>query len=332
LKNTNSLLSYRQAALSYPHGGILQLLINMSTQPNVHKRGRSVDQRSTYTSEKRFLTSGVEVEIGEPSSDSEYDSNVIVVGKGRKCPRIFETPPNHAPSAMRMLPAPQSLPQPPGSPVPPPETPNRDPGLLEWYPDPTHSSCPLAIEVQALRPPVGHLELETTRNIELRSELQENHCKIVAEARELRETVKNLAERHKLGELCRRLEANRWKDFENTIKTKIEVRISDEIERELQFSRELHDAVRREIDSRWMERIQTWEGVAQTGAAPMEGIMTSDNPASHTRPVERITIDGTAKPTIEELSEGLLSSAGLNDSRQAPNRGIYLLCYLFYLV
>jgi hypothetical protein len=114
--------------LSHPHGGILQLLINMSTQPNVHKRGRSVDQRSTYTSEKRFLTSEVEVEIEERRSDSEYDSDVIVVGKGRKCPRVSETPQNHTPSAMRMLPAPQSSPQPPQSPVPPPDTPNRDPG------------------------------------------------------------------------------------------------------------------------------------------------------------------------------------------------------------
>jgi hypothetical protein len=66
VKNTNSLESYRQAALSHPHGGILQLSINMSTQPNVPKRGRSVDQRSTYTYEKRFLTSGVEVEIEDP--------------------------------------------------------------------------------------------------------------------------------------------------------------------------------------------------------------------------------------------------------------------------
>jgi hypothetical protein len=113
------------------------------------------------------------------------------------------------------------------------------------------------------------LKLEATRNIELRLEVQENHCKIVAEARELSETVKNLAEKQKLEELRRRLEANRWKDFENTINTKIEARISDEIERELELSRELNDAVRREIDRRWMERIQTWEGVAQTGAASL---------------------------------------------------------------
>jgi hypothetical protein len=301
LKNTNSHQSYRQAALSYPHGGILQLLIKMSTQPNVHKRGRSVNQRSTYTSEKRFLTSGVEVEIEEPRSDSEYDSDVIVVGKGRKCPRISETPPNHAPSAMRILPAPPSSPQPQGSPVPPPETPNRDPGLLEWYPHPIHNSCPLAIEVQELRAKVRHLELEATRNIELRLELQDNYCKIVAEARERRETVKNLAEKQKFEELRRRLEANRWKDFENTTNTKIEARKSDEIDRELQLSRELNDAVRREIDRRWIERIQIWEGVAETGAAPIEGITTNDNPGSQTRPMEGITIDGTARPTIEEF-------------------------------
>jgi predicted nuclease with TOPRIM domain len=157
---------------------------------------------------------------------------------------------------MRMLPAPRSSPQPPGSPVPPPETPNLDPGLLEWYPHPIHSSYPLAIEVQELRATVGYLKLEATRIIEHRSELQDNYCKIVAEARELRETVKNLAETQKLEELRRRLEANRWKDFENTINTTIEARSSDIIERELQLSRELNDAVRREIAMRWMERIQ----------------------------------------------------------------------------
>jgi ribosomal protein S13 len=99
--------------------------------------------------------------------------------------------------------------------------------------------------------------------------------------------------------------------FENTIKTEIEARRSDEIERELQLSCDLNDAVRREIDRRWMERIQTWEGLTQTGAAPMEGITTSNNPASQTRPMEGITIDGPARPTIEEFSEGLLSSWGI---------------------
>jgi hypothetical protein len=179
-----------------------------------------------------------------------------VVGKRRKCPRISESPPNHAPSAMRMLPAPPSSPQPQGSPVPPPETLNRDPGLLEWYPHQIHTSCPLAIKVQKLRAQVGHLELEVTRNIELHSELQENYCMIVSEARELKETVTNLAEKQKLEELRRHLEANRWKDVENTIISKIEARKWDEIERELPLSRELNDALRREIDWTWMDRIQ----------------------------------------------------------------------------
>jgi hypothetical protein len=169
VKNTNSLESYRQAALSHRHSGILQLSITMSTQPNIHKRGRSVDQRSTYTSENRFLKSGVEVEIEEPRSHSEYDSDVIVVGTGQKCPPISETLPNHAPSAMWMLHARLSSPQPQGSPVPPPETLNRGPGLLEWDPHQIHTLCPLAIEVQKLRAQVGHLELAAIRNLELRS-------------------------------------------------------------------------------------------------------------------------------------------------------------------
>jgi hypothetical protein len=56
----------------------------MSAQINHHKRGRSLDQRPTPTTRHRFVTAGVEVEIEEPRSDSEYDSDVIVVGKGRK--------------------------------------------------------------------------------------------------------------------------------------------------------------------------------------------------------------------------------------------------------
>jgi hypothetical protein len=122
------------------------------------------------------LLSGVEVDIEEPRSDSEYDSDVIVVGMGRKCRRISETPPNHAPSAMRMLPAPPSSSQSQRSPIPPPETLNQDPGRLEWYPHQIHTSCPLAIKVHKLHAQVRHLELAATRNVELRSELPHNDC------------------------------------------------------------------------------------------------------------------------------------------------------------
>jgi hypothetical protein len=96
-----------------------------------------------------------------------------------------------------MLPAPPSLPQPQASPVPPPETLNRDLGLFEWYIHQIYTSCPLAIEVQQLQAQVGHLKLEAIRHIELRSELQENYYKIVSEARELRERVTNLPETQK---------------------------------------------------------------------------------------------------------------------------------------
>jgi hypothetical protein len=162
--------------------------------------------------------------------------------------------------------------------VPPPETNDQDPALLEWYPQPIHSLCPLAIEVQELRAQVGYLQSEAQRNIEPRTELHENYCKVVAEARELRETVNNLAEQQKLEEARGRLDANRSKEFEITINTKIAARKSDEIECELQLRRELKDAVKREIDMRWTERIQTWKEMAQTAVAPMEGITTNDNP------------------------------------------------------
>jgi SRSO17 transposase len=50
----------------------------------------------------------------------------------------------------------------------------------------------------------------------------QNYCKIVSEARELRERVTNLAEMEKLEEHLRHLEAKRWHDFENTIISKTE--------------------------------------------------------------------------------------------------------------
>jgi hypothetical protein len=69
-----------------------------------------------------------------------------------------------------------------------------------------------------------------------------------------------------------------------------------------------------------MERIQIWEGVAQTEAVPMEGITTCDNPPSPMRPMEGNTINGSAMPTIEEFSDGLISSGGMDDSQHEPNR------------
>jgi hypothetical protein len=69
-----------------------------------------------------------------------------------------------------------------------------------------------------------------------------------------------------------------------------------------------------------MERVQIWEWVAHTEAVPMERITTCDNSPSPLRPIEEISIDGTAMPTIKEFSEGLRSSGGLNESRHASNR------------
>jgi hypothetical protein len=263
----------------------------MSMQPNIHKRGRSLGQRSAYRSQQRLLPSGVEVGMEELRSDSEYDSDVIVVGKGRKCPRISETPPNHGPSTMRMLPASQASPQMPKSPPPPAETATQDPALLEWYSQPIHGPCLHAIEVQELRTQVGYLQLEAQRNIELRTELHEDYCRVTAEVRELRETVNNLAQQQKWDVLRRHLDANRWKEFE--------------IEREIQLRSELEEAVKRAIDIRWAEKIQTWEDMTQSTAALMEGIITNDNPMP-------------AAETNSE-TEHIKSSGGLNESRHASN-------------
>jgi hypothetical protein len=75
------------------------------------KRGRSVDQRLICNVEQRFITASRDVDSEEARSDSEYDSDVIVVGKGRKCPRVSKTPPNHTPSSMRTLTPPPTFSQ-----------------------------------------------------------------------------------------------------------------------------------------------------------------------------------------------------------------------------
>jgi hypothetical protein len=47
-----------------------------------HKQGRSLDQRLFGNSEHRFITASSEAEAETTTSDSEYDSDVIMVGKG----------------------------------------------------------------------------------------------------------------------------------------------------------------------------------------------------------------------------------------------------------
>jgi hypothetical protein len=71
-----------------------------------HKRGRLLDQRLFSKSEHRFITAIGKVEAPATTSDSEYDYDVIVVGKERKCLRVSRKPPNHMPSWMRALPQP----------------------------------------------------------------------------------------------------------------------------------------------------------------------------------------------------------------------------------
>jgi hypothetical protein len=81
----------------------------MSRQSKNHKCGRSLDLQplNNNQNQNRLITAGFELEIEEIKSDSEYDSDVIV-GRGRKAPRVSRTPPHHGPSAMRMRPASRS--------------------------------------------------------------------------------------------------------------------------------------------------------------------------------------------------------------------------------
>jgi hypothetical protein len=48
----------------------------------------SLDQRLFGNSEDRFITASGEAEAEVTTSDSEYDPDVIVVGKGRKCSHL----------------------------------------------------------------------------------------------------------------------------------------------------------------------------------------------------------------------------------------------------
>jgi hypothetical protein len=121
-----------------------------------HKRGRSLDQPLFSKSEHRFITASGEVEAQVTTSDSEYNSCVIAVGKGRKCPRVSRTPPNHTPSWMRALPLPPTSPESIAS------TSIPEPGLPEWHPATSSQDLPCLHlgEITDLKARVGYLEIE----------------------------------------------------------------------------------------------------------------------------------------------------------------------------
>jgi hypothetical protein len=105
--------------------------------------------------------------------------------------------PHHGPSAIRMLPAP------PSSPLLQPSTPAPEPACLEWYPTLSQQQCSHEVEVQQLRVQVGELQLEAQKNIELRTELRQDYCRMFSEIRELRELFKNLVEQRNWDDLRR---------------------------------------------------------------------------------------------------------------------------------
>jgi hypothetical protein len=119
------------------------------------------------------------------TSDSQYDSDVIVMGNGRKCARVSQMPPNHLPSWMR------TLPQPPISVQSISSTSLPQPGLLKWHPR-TLSQDPPCIHVAQmtdLKAQVGYLELEAQTHIELRSDMQKTWCRVSAEYRILHQDL-----------------------------------------------------------------------------------------------------------------------------------------------
>jgi hypothetical protein len=267
-----------------------------------HKRGRSLDQRLSSKSEHRFITASGEVEAQATTSDSEYDSDVIVVGKGRKCPRVSRTPPNHMPSWMR------TLPQPPTSPQSTSSTSLPEPALLEWHTG-TSSQDPPCIhlgEITDLKARVGYLELEAQNNIELRSEMQQNWCRVSAEYRklqqdlnrvsmecnELRQTVRDLVQFRRWEELRRQGEEDDRRDLENLVNSRAvaaEQRVREQIRQ-----------LRADLEH---ERL-TPLGDKSTH------IETETTPSPVPMDIE--------KPTIEEFLEIIEPNGGLNESRHAP--------------
>jgi hypothetical protein len=186
-----------------------------------HKRSRLYSQKSSFTAQQRLITAGCEPEIEEPRSDSEYDSDVIVVGKARKCPRVSETPSNHAPSTMRMSPAPQTSPRLPSHQPLQTQASAPEPAMLEWHPQSTHDSCLHETEIQQLRSRVGYLELEALSNIDLRAELHQDYCRVLSEVWDLREIVRDLVNQQKWDDLRKKHDEEERRVFETVVKARI---------------------------------------------------------------------------------------------------------------
>jgi hypothetical protein len=84
----------------------------------------------------------------------------------------------------------RALPQPPTSLQSISSTRLPEPALLEWHPG-TSSRDPPCLhlgEITDLKARVGYVELEAQNNIELRSEMEQNWCRVSAEYRKFNKT------------------------------------------------------------------------------------------------------------------------------------------------
>jgi hypothetical protein len=68
---------------------------------------------------------------------------------------------------------------------------------------------------------VGELQLEAQKNIELRTELRQDYCRMSSEIRELRELFKNLVEQRNWDDLRRQCDEEDRREWENRIATRI---------------------------------------------------------------------------------------------------------------
>jgi hypothetical protein len=89
----------------------------------------------------------------------------------------------------------RALPQPPTSPQSISSSSLPEPALLEWHPG-TSSQDPPCLhlgEITDLKGRVGYLEREAQNNIELRSEMQQNWCRVSAEYRKLQHDLNRVS-------------------------------------------------------------------------------------------------------------------------------------------
>jgi hypothetical protein len=114
---------------------------------------------------------------------------------------------------------------------------------LEWHPALSQQQCPHEVEVQQLRVQVGELQLEAQRNIELRTELHQDYCRMSSEIREFRKSLKDLLDKRNWDGLRRQCDEEDRREWENKIATRITFSEAKAIDHISQFRLELREGL-----------------------------------------------------------------------------------------